>query len=94
MIEKLAKLAKINIEGDLIEVYNRDMSNIIHRLESIKNLEVGDNITPMYSSVGFFDTMRLREDVSQKFDNPEILVALSDQNEDNYVVVPKVINES
>ena len=87
-IKKIAHLAKIRIDEENIDEYTKNLSNILNFFNHIneidtENLSIYDIDTEQY----------LRDDVAIREDNSVNLQKLSANVDNNFYLVPKVIEQ-
>ena len=84
-IKKIAKLSRLAIEPEREEKFQKDMQNIIERLERLPELETAD-LAPKVE-----DTMTLREDVVEASLPRDEVLKNAPQVVAGCVVVPKTV---
>ena len=85
----LAELSNISLAEDQIEPLIKDLDNILGYISQLDELDT-DNVEPTYQC---FDMQNVwREDEIEEFEaKREDLLALTRENEDNQIKVPKVL---
>lgn len=86
-VQKIASLARLELSAEEVEKYARELSAILGYVEQLS--EVDTEHTPITSQVTGLSNV-LREDSADACDNPEELVALAPESEDNLVKVKAV----
>ncbi len=86
----VAELARIKISEEEIEMYQRQLKQIIDSVDKIKDVEDYDDemLIANWSS-----NATLREDIAGEMLNPKEIVAISPRHSGNYIEVPVVIGE-
>ena len=88
-IQKIARLARLEISPDEVPEYVSNLSNI---LDFVQQLEVvdADNVVPMAHPLDM--AQRLRDDVVTETDNRSEFQAQAPETENGLYLVPKVID--
>ena len=85
---KAAKLAKLRLKEEEIQVYTEQLQNILHHVEKLNQLNT-TNIEPTSHAV---DTQAIfREDIAHPCDILEKVFEVAPDTEDRFFRVPKVI---
>ncbi len=87
-VRKIAWLARIEINGDDIAAYARDLSGILDLIEQMNEADTSD-VTPMAHPLA--QAQRLRPDIVTEEDQRELFQSLAPQVESGLYLVPKVI---
>jgi|TARA_B100001093_G_scaffold231426_1_gene221965 aspartyl-tRNA(Asn)/glutamyl-tRNA(Gln) amidotransferase subunit C len=87
-ILKIANLAKISITSDETEKLESEISSIISWVETLNEVDT-DNIEPMTNSLQ--SSLRMREDEVNDGNKTKDILLNSPTEDDNFFVVPKVI---
>jgi aspartyl-tRNA(Asn)/glutamyl-tRNA(Gln) amidotransferase subunit C len=87
-ILKIANLAKISITSDETEKLESEISSIIRWVETLNEVDT-DNIEPMTNSLQ--SSLRMREDEVNDGNKTKDILLNSPTEDDNFFVVPKVI---
>ena len=87
-ILKIANLAKISITSDETEKLESEISSIISWVETL-NEDDTDNIEPMINSLK--SSLRMRDDEVNDGNKIKDILLNSPTEDDNFFVVPKVI---
>jgi aspartyl-tRNA(Asn)/glutamyl-tRNA(Gln) amidotransferase subunit C len=87
-VKRIGRLARIRIEEDEVEKYQRELNTILGFVEQLSEVDVTGveamtSVTPMQ--------LRRREDRITDGSMAERIVQNAPLNEDNFFVVPKVI---
>lgn len=85
-VSKVADLAKLNVNGEE-EKYVKQLSDIMHEIDKIKNVETGGEV-PMRTPLVNINDYR-KEEISV-LTKEEVLKEANSKDEE-YVIVPKVI---
>ncbi len=87
-VRRIGHLARIRIEEDQVEAYADELNAILGFVEQLNEVDV-DGVEPMTSVIPM--TQRLRRDVVSLGGHPEKIVSNAPLSEDNFFVVPKVV---
>jgi aspartyl-tRNA(Asn)/glutamyl-tRNA(Gln) amidotransferase subunit C len=87
-ILKIANLAKISITSDETEKLESEISSIISWVETLNEVDT-ENIEPMTNSLQ--SSLRMREDEVNDGNKTKDILLNSPTEDDNFFVVPKVI---
>lgn len=89
-IEKVARLARIDLSDKEKDQLTVEVSSILDFVDTLQSVDTKD-IDPTAQVTGLTDV--LREDVVSKCDIPssELLQNVPDLDEQNYIIVPKVL---
>ncbi|MGB7286665.1 MAG: Asp-tRNA(Asn)/Glu-tRNA(Gln) amidotransferase subunit GatC [Salaquimonas sp.] len=87
-VKRVAKLARIAVTDEQADKMVGELNNIIGFVEQLNEVDV-EGVEPMTSVVEM--TMRKREDTVTDGDKAADIVANAPVTEDNYFMVPKVI---
>ncbi|MAU87054.1 MAG: Asp-tRNA(Asn)/Glu-tRNA(Gln) amidotransferase GatCAB subunit C [Rhodobiaceae bacterium] len=87
-ILKIANLAKISITSDETEKLESEISSIISWVETLNEVDT-DNIEPMINSLK--SSLRMRDDEVNDGNKIKDILLNSPTEDDNFFVVPKVI---
>ena len=87
-VKRIGRLARIRIEEGEVEKYQDELNAILGFVEQLSEVDV-DGVEPMTSVTPM--KLRLREDKVTDGGYPEKIVANSPLSEDNFFMVPKVI---
>ncbi|MBT4880711.1 MAG: Asp-tRNA(Asn)/Glu-tRNA(Gln) amidotransferase subunit GatC [Alphaproteobacteria bacterium] len=90
-VSKIAHLARLKIEADQIKSLQKDMSQILDWVDTLKELDT-DDVEPMSSPVEFFvKSLPEREDKVTDGGCVQKIVSNAPESTHNMFVVPKVI---
>jgi len=89
-VEKIAHLARLNLEEQEMASLATDLSKIIDLVDHINQAQT-EGITPMPHSLETL-TQRLREDEVTEFNQRELFQSLTTHTEAGLYLVPKVID--
>ncbi len=87
-VEKIAHLARLQIEAQEIPEYTRNLSSILSLVEQMSSVDT-TGITPMAHPLDI--AQRLRADVVTEGDQREKFLAIAPATENGLFLVPKVI---
>jgi aspartyl-tRNA(Asn)/glutamyl-tRNA(Gln) amidotransferase subunit C len=87
-VKRIGRLARIRIEEDEVEKYQRELNTILGFVEQLSEVDVS-GVEPMTSVTPM--QLRRREDRITDGNIAERIVQNAPLNEDNFFVVPKVI---
>jgi len=87
-VKKISRLARISTNSKFEEEMIKDLNSIIKFVDQLNELNI-DNIEPLSSVVN--EDVTLRDDKTQKINFKDDILKNSPENNENYYVVPKVI---
>ena len=87
-VKRIGRLARIRIEEGEVETYRNELNTILGFVEQLGEVDVS-GVEPMTSVMPM--TLRRREDKVTDGGYPEKIVANAPLTEDNFFMVPKVI---
>jgi len=87
-VKRIGRLARIRIEENEVAAYQDELNAILGFVEQLSEVNV-DGVIPMTSVTPM--TLRRRDDVVNDGGYPEKIVANAPLSEDNFFMVPKVI---
>ncbi len=87
---KVAKLAKLQLSEDEVEIFSKQLPNILKFIEKLEELET-DNILPFYELIEKPSPMR--EDTPQSGLSQEEALANAPEAENGFFVVPRVVDK-
>ncbi|WP_193336006.1 Asp-tRNA(Asn)/Glu-tRNA(Gln) amidotransferase subunit GatC [Devosia beringensis] len=87
-VKRIGSLARIRIEEHEVAGYQEELNAILGFIEQLSEVDV-TGVVPMTSVMPM--TLRLRDDVVSDGDYPAEIVANAPLSEDNFFMVPKVI---
>ena len=87
-VKHISKLARISVKDNKAEKLAHDMNSIFEFIEKLNELET-DNIEPLTSIAK--TTLRLREDKITSDNIREKILKNSPEKNDDFFVVPKVV---
>ena len=90
-IYKIAKLAKIDIKDEELEMYSNQISKILGHIEELNNVDTSE--VDEFSGSMLNDYQNLRDDVPTKSLDRDEVVSLAPDTDGVYFKVPKVINK-
>lgn len=87
-VKRIGRLARIRIEDDEVETYQSELNVILGFVEQLEEVDVSGvepmtSVTPMH--------LRRREDKVTEGGIPERIVRNAPLSEDNFFMVPKVV---
>ncbi len=90
MVLKVAKLSKLQLKEEEIEIFSKQLPEIIGFIEKLEELDT-ENILPFYELID--KKAPLREDVPQESLSQEEALANAPQAENGFFVVPRVVDK-
>lgn len=87
-VKRIGRLARIRIEEGEVETYRNELNAILGFVEQLGEVDVS-GVEPMTSLTPM--TLRRREDKVTDGGYPEKIVANAPLTEDNFFMVPKVV---
>ncbi len=87
-VRRVAKLARIKVKEENLGRLAGELNSILHWIEQLNEVNV-DGVEPMTSVVSV--KMKKRKDIVTDGSSPHDVVANAPAAEDNYFLVPKVI---
>ncbi len=87
-VKRIGSLARIRIEANEVETYEAELNTILGFVEQLAEVDV-EGVEPMTSVTPM--RLRRREDAVTDGGYPERIVANAPLSEDNFFMVPKVI---
>ncbi len=88
---KLAKLSQLTIKSEELEVFKKDINEVLNLVSMLDEVDVTD-IKPTNQVTGLENITR--SDESIKYSYSDDLFHNAVKFEDGYLVVPKIINEN
>jgi aspartyl-tRNA(Asn)/glutamyl-tRNA(Gln) amidotransferase subunit C len=87
-VRRVAKLARIKVKEENVDRLAGELNSILHWIEQLNEVDVA-GIEPLTSVVTV--KMRLRKDEVTDGNNPKAATANAPASDDDYFMVPKVI---
>ncbi len=87
-VRRIAHLARIAVKEEEIEHLQGELNAMLAFVEQLSEVNV-DGVEPMTSVTPM--AMRMRQDKVTDGDNPQAVLANAPQSDDNFYLVPKVI---
>lgn len=87
-VKRIGRLARIRIEEEEVAGYQNELNAILGFVEQLSEIDVA-GVEPMTSVTPM--TLRRRDDVVTDGGYPEKIVANAPLTEDNFFMVPKVV---
>ena len=87
-VRRIAKLARLALDESRVEPMARELNGIVTWMERLNEVDVA-GVAPMTSVVD--QALKMRDDVVTEGGQAEALMANAPGGEDNFFVVPKVI---
>jgi aspartyl-tRNA(Asn)/glutamyl-tRNA(Gln) amidotransferase subunit C len=87
-VRRIAKLARISLSEERAELMMAELNGILGWVEQLQEVDV-DGVEPMTSVVA--QKLKMRDDVVTAGGDASVIVANAPQTEDNFFVVPKVV---
>jgi len=88
-VEKIAKLARLELTDQEIETYSEQLSAILGYVDQLQELDT-ENIKITSQVTGLSNVMR--EDKIEQCDNANELIKMAPESEDNLIEVKAVFN--
>jgi len=88
-VEKIAKLARLELTDQEIETYSEQLSAILGYVDQLQELDT-ENIKITSQVTGLSNVMR--EDKIEQCDNANELIEMAPESEDNLIKVKAVFN--
>ncbi len=87
-VEKIAHLARIELDEEQKSVMSGQLSNILDYIDKLKDVDV-DGVAPS-SGAAFIENV-LREDKTQPSPGPDVTLANAPERDDDFYLVPRVV---
>ena len=87
-VRRIAKLARIALEEERVEPMVKELNGILSWVEQLQEVNV-EGVEPMTSVVA--QKLKMRDDVVTDGGNAAAITANAPMSEDNFFVVPKVV---
>ena len=87
-VRRIAKLARIALPEERVESMMGELNNILSWVEQLQEVDI-QGVEPMTSVVA--QKLKMRDDVVTAGGDAAAIVANAPQSEDNFFVVPKVV---
>ena len=87
-VMRVAKLARIRVKDDELPVLANELNSILHWIEQLNAVDVSA-VEPLTSVVSM--KMKMRKDEVTDGNDPARVVANAPAQEDNFFMVPKVV---
>src|SRR5689334_4412458 len=87
-VRRIAKLARIALPDERVEPMMAELNGILGWIEQLQAVDI-EGVEPMTSVVA--QTLKMRDDVVSAGGDAAAIVANAPQSEDNFFVVPKVV---
>lgn len=87
-LTEIAHLAKLDLNAEEIQQFGQSLGQVMDLVERIKNCET-TQVAPMFHPCDFW--MPLRADTVTETSRKQMLLALSAHADDDFYLVPKVI---
>ncbi len=88
IVRKIGKLARIKVKEERLEELASELNHILGFVEQLNEVDIS-NVEPMSSVIP--SSLRMREDKVTMGDYPQKIVSNAPLSEDNFFVVPKVV---
>jgi aspartyl-tRNA(Asn)/glutamyl-tRNA(Gln) amidotransferase subunit C len=88
MVRRIAKLARIRVSEEDLPRLEGELNSILKWIEMLNEVDTTD-IVPMTSVVKM--SIKMRDDIVTEGQNPAAVTANAPKTEDNFYVVPKVV---
>ena len=87
-VRRIARLARIALPEERVEPMEKELNGILKWVEQLQEVNV-EGVAPMTSVVA--QKLKMREDVVTEGDQAAAVVANAPMSEDNFFLVPKVV---
>ncbi len=87
-VRRIARLARIALPEERVGAMEKELNGILRWVEQLQEVNV-EGVQPMTSVVA--QKLKMRDDVVTEGDQAEAVVANAPQSEDNFFLVPKVV---
>ena len=87
-VEKIAHLARLDIDEQLKETLSEQLSGILDYIDKLKDADV-DGVKPA-SGAAFMENV-LREDAAVPSPGPDVTLANAPERDDDFYLVPRVV---
>jgi aspartyl-tRNA(Asn)/glutamyl-tRNA(Gln) amidotransferase subunit C len=87
-VRRIAKLARIALPEERVEAMVCELNNILSWVEQLREVNI-EGVEPMTSVVA--QKIKMRDDVVTAGGDAAAIMANAPQSEDNFFVVPKVV---
>jgi aspartyl-tRNA(Asn)/glutamyl-tRNA(Gln) amidotransferase subunit C len=87
-VKRVARLARIRLKDEDVPRLAGELNSILHWIEQLNEVDVS-NVEPMTSVVSM--KMKMRKDEVSDGHYPQKIVANAPGHEDNFFMVPKVV---
>ena len=87
-IEKIAHLARLEIDDKLKDTLSDQLSHILDYIDTLKDVDV-QGVTPA-SGAAFMNNV-LREDKAQDSPGPDVTLANAPERDEDFYTVPRVV---
>ncbi|HSC18964.1 MAG TPA: Asp-tRNA(Asn)/Glu-tRNA(Gln) amidotransferase subunit GatC [Rhizomicrobium sp.] len=87
-VRRIAKLARIALPDERVEPMMAELNGILGWIEQLQAVDI-EGVEPMTSVVA--QTLKMRDDVVTAGGDASAILANAPQSEDNFFVVPKVV---
>lgn len=87
-VEKMAHLARLDIDESLKETLSGQLSHILDYIDKLKDVDV-EGVTPS-SGAAFLDNV-LRRDQVEPSPGPSVTLANAPERDDDFYTVPRIV---
>lgn len=87
-VQQIAVLAKLNVSKDEIDTIVTSLDSVVEMINHINEVDT-DNVKPMANPMDA--VQRLRADIVTQTSNKEILLSMATNADDDYFLVPTVV---
>lgn len=87
-VEKIAHLARLDIDEPLKEALSSQLSNILDYIDKLKDVDV-EGVKPV-SGAAFMNNV-LRKDVRHESPGPDVTLANAPERDEDFYLVPRVV---
>ena len=89
-VKKLADLARLSLQGEEVEQYRNELSEILSYVSHIQEMELSDNVSEDDTAFEA-DLLRVDEGAHEAGEYTEALLQEAPQTKDGYVKVRKIL---
>lgn len=87
-VEKIAQLARLEVDDSLVEKYAGQISNILQYIDTLKDVDVSG---AALASGAAFQTNVFREDQVVPSPGPETTLANAPERDEDFYLVPRIV---
>ncbi|MCP3944529.1 MAG: Asp-tRNA(Asn)/Glu-tRNA(Gln) amidotransferase subunit GatC [Desulfobacteraceae bacterium] len=87
-VEKIAHLARLDIDDSVKEMLSGQLSHILDYIDKLKDVDV-EGVTPSHGSA-FLNNV-LREDILGVSPGPDVTLANAPERDEDFYMVPRIV---